>query len=1130
VFLGVSEKRKTIGPYRLLEPLGRGTMGVVYSAEHLHTAQRVALKTVAVPNEGLLASLRREVHALTRLRHPGIARVLDEGVEDGLPWYAMELIEGETLREHCHKRLGLRELLTVTRRLCAPLAYLHGEGLVHRDLKPTNVIVRAGSIPVLVDFGLASRFAAGLSREALESGGQAIGTVAYMAPEQGRGKFVDARADLYALGCILYELLTGQPPFVGEAPVQVLWQHFESEPRAPSQLVGGLPPELDALVLRLLAKDPRERYGYADDVAAALARLGAENGIATAPRPRAYLYRPRFAGHEETLRQIEQHLSRLRGGRGSCLFVGGESGIGKTRLAMEVSRLTERHRVRVLLGECLSAGAPADGGPAREGSPLQPLRRSLQAIADRCRERGLEETERLLAERGKLLALYEPSLRELPGQSGYPEPADLPAEAARLRVYTALADTFAVLAADQPLLLILDDLHWADELTLGFVQFLLRSKRIEQMPLLLVGTYRSEEIDDGLRAVLGSGTSSTFELKRFEEPAVGSMVGDMLAMTPAPLLFVRFLARQSEGNPFFVAEYLRTAVAEGLLYRDLEGRWQVLLESEATVTEATYEQLPLPGSLRELVSRRLEGLDAARRSLTQTASVLGREMPAALLARVAGVDPDLLLEGLDELLRRQVLEELDGGSRLRFVHDKIREVAYEQIALARRRNLHRQAAEAMEAVSTDVSAPDAAALGLHWEKAGEMAKAQGWYLVGAREAARRFAHGEAERLYRAILGLADLPPSERIRVGYELAREILEVQGRIPEAMELGRQGLAAARRLGDRTMVGRLLAEIASLHFFEARFEEAQEHFEKALAAQREAGDRLYEAKTLNNFAILRQSQGRLAEAQALYEQALAAHREAGNRPDEAGTLSALGTVLWDRGRPAEAEERYQQALPLFQEAGDSHGIGIILGQLALIRAQQGLPREAEKLFEQAIRIQRQVGNRRSESIAILNLARFHLLEGSVETSRRLYEQALAIARDIGDRDTEFMTRSALAAIQRQIDGDFAAAEQILQGAEALATEAGAPLTLAFCRCERGHISLALGDSGRGWLALALEIVSGRAEPTSELGLTVSTLQRAVEAFEAGRPLFRGELVDDLTDGLRRWLIETGQLVLEQR
>src|SRR5262245_53751625 len=282
----------TVGPYRVIKVLGQGAIGAVYQAQNLKSGREVALKTVETPWAALLPLIRREIHALGRLRHPGVVQILDSGTQEGVPWYAMELIEGPTLREHARtfrmrRPSELMELLSVTRRLCSALAYVHGEGIVHRDLKPDNVLVREilvppgpvkrrrdsetprRSMPVLVDFGLVAEWPGALGRENLAAESTGVGTPVYSAPEQLRGEMVDARADLYSLGCMLYELLGGRPPFEGTVR-DVVHAHLHVDPRPLSQLAPWVSPELEALVLRLLAKDRRQRLGYAADVSDAL--------------------------------------------------------------------------------------------------------------------------------------------------------------------------------------------------------------------------------------------------------------------------------------------------------------------------------------------------------------------------------------------------------------------------------------------------------------------------------------------------------------------------------------------------------------------------------------------------------------------------------------------------------------------------------------------------------------------------------------------------------------------------------------------------------------------------------------------------------------------------------------------
>jgi eukaryotic-like serine/threonine-protein kinase len=1239
-----------IGPYRILGPLGAGAMGVVYRAEDSRTGQPAALKTVSLPSASVLQSLRREVHALAGIRHPGIVRILDEGVDEGLPWYAMELIEGTTLRRLAGRRpepgsatgralaepeptareaalppssarpaqawwtetLAARPLpegpvvlaataagaaatapghaahlslssaqaparaseqqpaaagdalvqaLTLVRRLCASLAFLHGEGIVHRDLKPENILVRPDGTPVIVDFGimaqwpLASLGASRLhsagsgppSRESFELAGLLVGTAGYMAPEQIRGDLVDARADLYSLGCLLYELLTGRKPFVGVSADEVLWQHLEATPVPPSRRVEGLPPELDELVLRLLHKERSERIGHAGAAAAVLEALGAEGWPGEPPPPRAYLYRPGFAGRGEALDRLMQPLIRLGSGHGCLALLGGESGIGKTRLAMELGRQASLREIRVLVGECL---------PDAE-APLQALRRPLQAVADRCLEQGLAETERLLGPRGKLLARHVPALAHLPGQSRHPEPAELPPDAARLRLMRALTETFAALAdgpraesgerraasaaeeapsqlvARGSLLIVLDDLQWADELTLAFLEHLLRGGHLERMPLLIVGTYRSEELGEGqgpgagaarhaasLRALLGAPQVCRVELGRLEADAVGSMVGEMLALRPPPAVFTRFLARCSEGNPFFVAEYLRTAVDEGLLYRDERGRWQVGAADEQVI-EATYERLPLPRALQELVGRRLRGLGPEAAALAEMGAVLGREIDAALLDAAAAPD------GLAELLRRQILEEPAPG-RLRFGHDKLREAVIERLDPARRRGLHRAAAERLEARTSahEDGFTDLAARAHHWQEAGEPELARPHWLEAARRARERHASAEAERLYRAYLALADPPSRESIEVRIELALRVLSLTGRHAQAVEQFQRALEQARALGEREAEVSALQGLAGLARLGGRLEESRRLDEEALGLARRIGARRAEGGALRSLATLAMEQDAFAESEALFREALELQQAIGDHAALGVTLGNLATLHWVRGELLVAAELYDEALRLHRRSGNRRSEATTLCNRAMIDWKRGDAARARERYEQALAIQREIGDRHFEAITLSNLVPIERDAGRVQTALDLCTQALAIRREAGGQRHEAFLLMVLASLERMARGDLDRAEQLARESETLFRGLNASLEAARSLCERGRIALAAGQPARPWLEAAEQACAGaKLGPESLTATDMTRLRKAIEAAEAGRPMVRGEVAEELPEGLRRWFAQAGLL-----
>ena len=597
----------------------------------------------------------------------------DNPFADAAPSGSAEALDGSRLRR----------VLTLARQLCAPLAFLHGEGIVHRDLKPDNIIVRADGTPVLVDFGVMAEFGAAVGRDRVTADSQVAGTPFYMAPEQITGADMDARADLYALGCVLYELLTGEPPFTGDSAARVLRAHLEREPAPPSSCADGIPPAVDELVLRLLAKEPAKRLGYAVDVAAALVDLGAEDAAGEpGPRPRIYLYRPGLAGRDAVLEELRAGLSPLLQGRGGLTFVGGESGVGKSRLVLELVRAASERGAQVLAGEA----------QALAGRPLGALCKPLQAIADRCLERGAQETDRLLGPRGPLLARHEPTLADLPGQDRYPAPPELPPDAARQRLFRSLHETLAALAADRPVLLVLDDLQWADELTLGFIGALASGDALARQPLHLLGTYRTEEVGPGLARLLREPGCRLVPLERLDRLGVGAIVADMLALASPPAELVRFVARRSEGNPFFIGEYLRAAAQEALLRRDRQGRWHLAHQHGA---DGGFDALDLPETLRDLIVLRLGALTRPARRLAELAAAAGREVPLALLEQVSGLEPAALQQGFAELLERQVAEEPVPGT-LRFAHDKLRETTYDAMDAERKRALHQRLAEALD--------------------------------------------------------------------------------------------------------------------------------------------------------------------------------------------------------------------------------------------------------------------------------------------------------------------------------------------------------------------------------------------------------------------------------------------------
>ncbi len=831
-----------LGDYDIVAPLSAGGMGVIYRGRPRAGGPDVALKTVHLESESLLSGMRREIRSLKGLAHPGVVRILDEGTDRGVPFYAMELLEGPTLRQFHNARAitrsthgddaapssgtfgpameergaplppsadraSLTRALSIVRTISHTLAFVHGRGIVHRDLKPDNVILTEDRGPVIVDFGLAVRALGQSGREELEAAGRIMGSPGYMAPEQVRGDLVDARADLYALGCMLFEIATGRLPFEGSAVKLLFSKKLFAEPPSTRAFSPDTPLDLDRLVMRLLSRRVEDRPGHADDVARTLAALGAERLGPAGPPPEPYLYRPALVGRDDVTKlavaamavatatkaalepsdqpddgapstwvdvraenappsdvrvirephgtgpatQLDLTLDVVAGAAassaaGDLLFVSGESGAGKTRLAMELSTEAVRRGFAVVScqGICVDTEGPEQG--VRAG-PLHLFRDFFTTLSDRIRARGEAGYEQLLGERGAVLAAYHPDLAELPGHVAI-EPPDLPPEAARERVHEALRETLSAFAQEQPLFLVLDDVQWADEHTLGFLCSL-RREWFAKSPLLILVLFRREEQTPTLSALVSAWDRPAIELPKLREDSLIRIVQGMLAVPlPDPRL-VAFLCEHGGGNPFFIAEYLRAAISERVLVRDADGNWSCGPEADGPLGA-----LPLPHSLSALIELRLRGLSHEARRIVDALAVLGRETVGAVLDHTVGAAQLLASEPMGELVLRSVVEEHEPGV-IRFVHDKIREAIYARLTDAARRELHLRAGAALLSWAERGSGTSqiASELAHHFAEGGDADRAcQFFELAGERS----FADGsfvDASRSFEAAAAL-----------------------------------------------------------------------------------------------------------------------------------------------------------------------------------------------------------------------------------------------------------------------------------------------------------------------------------------------------------------------------------------
>ena len=335
------------GKYRVEAILGRGGMGEVYKATQLSLDRPVALKVIRsdlAAGAEMLARFHREAHAIARLRHPNIVTVHDYGVHDTAgAFLVMEYLDGRSLRHELQvrTRLPADEAAALVGDVCAAVAAAHGAGVVHRDLKPDNVVLEKGT-PTrakVLDFGIA-KLARGATEGRMDlTAGGTVGTPAYMAPEQVAGDEVDGRSDIYSIGCMLYELVTGRPPFTGDSRTGVLQAQLVEAPQPPGELVPGLPEQLEAAILRAIEKRREDRFQTAEELQTALGAGPVRTAAAAIPDTDDAEFAPTVLSPATTSPATDNNLPRLVA-----------SFIGRDREVEHVSELLAEERLVTLVG------------------------------------------------------------------------------------------------------------------------------------------------------------------------------------------------------------------------------------------------------------------------------------------------------------------------------------------------------------------------------------------------------------------------------------------------------------------------------------------------------------------------------------------------------------------------------------------------------------------------------------------------------------------------------------------------------------------------------------------------------------------------------------------------------------
>jgi tetratricopeptide (TPR) repeat protein len=741
--------------YQVKKFLGEGGKKKVYLTHDTLLDRDVAFALIKTEklDDSTRARVNREARAMGRLGdHPNIVTIHDMGDYEGQPYIVLPVMPGGDIEGLIEKapehRLPIEQAVDIAKAVCRGLEFAHGKGIIHRDIKPGNIWLGADGTAKIGDFGLA--LAVDLSR--LTQPGMMVGTVTYMPPEQAMGGKVTAKVDLYSLGAMLYEMVTGRPPFVGDDSIAIIGQHINTPPVSPTWHRADLPPALETLILQLLEKDPEKRPESAAVVLQALEAIEAGKVAKESPKEAPAenpLYRRVFIGREPELKQLQSAFDGAISGQGALMMVTGEPGIGKTALCEQLATYVTLRGGRTLVGHCYEAG-----------SLSLPYLAFVEALRSYVLTREVKDLREELGSGAADVARIISEIRER--LKIRPRPQKDPEEE-RYRLLQGVSEFLSNAANVQPMLVVLEDLHDADKGTLEMLNYV--SRNLAGTRLLIVSTYRDIEVDRShpLSAALAElrrvSTYGRVQLRGLNADEVRRML-EGITRGSVPWGLAQAVHRQTEGNPLFVQEVIRYLAEDGLIARK-EGQWRP--------TRDTPLEMSIPEGLRDVIGKRLSLLSPDCNQLLAVASVIGREFALETLRAVAGKNEDAFVNALKEAVRLSVLEERSqrGVVRYRFTHAFFRQTLYEEMVAPQRLKLHQQVARALETLYAKRLKEHAAELAEHFSHStdpADLAKAVSYAELAAKRATDVYAYGEAVRLLEQGLKVQEvLDPEDKAK-------------------------------------------------------------------------------------------------------------------------------------------------------------------------------------------------------------------------------------------------------------------------------------------------------------------------------------------------------------------------------
>jgi adenylate cyclase len=949
-----------LGPYTIVAPLGAGGMGEVYRGHDERLGRDIAIKVLpahVTRDAAAVDRFSREARAASALNHPNIVTIHEIGVaDDAGRFIVMELVQGTTLRSMIPCEFAVQAFANLGSQIAKALAVAHVAGIIHRDVKPENVMVRDDGYVKLLDFGLA-RLIDQDRDDDIRAGAAtrvALGTFRYMSPEQLRCSALTAATDVFSLGIVFYELATGQRPFSAGSDAALLQSMLHDAAVPPSQVNAAIPRMLDVLILHMLKKEAHDRP-TALEVETTLAELGGRR-----VRPAGAVVAPdrRHVGRTSERRELHEAFEMSLGGPGLLVAVAGESGIGKTTLVEDFlcELEVESPSSRIARGRCSERLAGT-------GAYLP----WLEAFDSLLHRPGHELATRLM----KSLAPTWYRQVAPPAASSSPVSAEATSPEDMKRELVALLQE---LTRASPMVLFFDDVHWADASTMDLIAYV--AARFDLLPVLIVATYRPSETLLARHPFLAvrlellkRGVCREMPLGFLTREDVDAFLTFEFPIHDFPADLPALIHAKTEGHPLFMADMVRH-LRDSHAIREEHGRW-------ISAVSLPDIQRELPVSVRSMIRQKIGQLGDADLRLLATASVQGCEFDAAVVADAVhrdAADVEERLEVLDRvhclvrLVDERELPDHTMTLRYRFVHVLYQNALYDSLQPSRRASLSAAVADALLVHHGERRHALASELAMLFNAARDFGRAAEYYDIAAEQAIQMYAMKEAAALARQGLEAAAhlREPSDRaqrqLRLQTALGTSLMATESwGAAEAEEIHLQALELHREVGDTSQLFPILWGHWQYRLGRADYRGARDFARRLTALATELAEDQFRLLAHQAMAQTNWLSGEVASVVGSAESAIALYvperhhvlaASYGGHDPGVASRSCLALNLWIHGRPEQAGRTSEDAIALARRLDHRYSLVFALLFDAMLQKQCREPERACQQTDAAIEL----------------------------------------------------------------------------------------------------------------------------------------------------------------------------------